>query len=331
MQDIYAKKISNTVIVARVFALISIVSAHITFGDNCPYVISKLYSSIASIGVVTFLIISGYYYNSAKFKNLLYMLKSKCVSIGLPWLFFGTFSFLYGSIMSKEPLSPIRYFKYLLGNGSYLYYLTVLIICFILFFRTNKVILFGSIALNLVSLVLTTTGVISPVIQALNITNYLNVFNWIGIFAIGVLLRSVEPKKIYDFLKKTRWIFASLFIVADILIIAFNIPTGYFSFIGIWQELLGALAIFGFSTISCLYKKVFVKISNYSFSVYLIHIVLNGIINDIYNKFVGFQIIAPFLIIVVCCIGFEFASYIISKVKFNKYLFKVLGFRTQKQ
>lgn len=331
MENIYAKKISSTVTVARVFALISIVSAHITLSDSCPYVISKFYSSIASIGVVAFLIMAGYYYNSAKFKNIFSMLKNKAVSIGLPWLFFGSFSFLYGSIMSKEALSPIRYIKYILGNGSYLYYLTVLMICFILFFRTNKYILFGSIALNLVSLSLTSTGVITPIIESLHITDYLNVFNWIGIFAIGVLLRAIECEKIYTFLKKTRWIFVSLFIVADALIIAFNIPTGYFSYIGIWLELLGVLAIFGLSTVGILSNKFFFNIANYSFSIYLIHIVVNGIINNLYNISLITQLVSTFLVIAVCFVGFEIARVIIKWLKWQKLLYPLLGFRTRKK
>ena len=52
--NVYENRVSTMFDTARVFALFSIVSAHLTFSDSCPYVISKLYSVIGSVGVIAF-------------------------------------------------------------------------------------------------------------------------------------------------------------------------------------------------------------------------------------------------------------------------------------
>ena len=74
------QKISSIVMVARVFALVSIVCAHIGFTSNVPYIIAKLYSAVASIGVICYLICSAYYYNPKKY-TLIGLLKNKAKSI----------------------------------------------------------------------------------------------------------------------------------------------------------------------------------------------------------------------------------------------------------
>ena len=66
------RNISNMVIVARTLALISIVSAHIIFTQTTPLWISEIYKLLAPVGVVTYFIISGYYYHivqSVKYTN----------------------------------------------------------------------------------------------------------------------------------------------------------------------------------------------------------------------------------------------------------------------
>ena len=67
MEKNYSIECSKTFTVARVFALVSIVMAHIGFNESCPYVIDKVYSSLASIGVIAFLFMSAYYYNAQNF------------------------------------------------------------------------------------------------------------------------------------------------------------------------------------------------------------------------------------------------------------------------
>lgn len=128
MEKNYEQKISSTVTVAKAFALISIVCAHIGFTANTPYVITRLYSTLGSIGVICYLICSAYYYNPKKY-TFVGLLKNKAITLGLPWIFLGTIGYLYNAILSKS-FSVVGYLKWIIGNGSFLWFLTILIYAF---------------------------------------------------------------------------------------------------------------------------------------------------------------------------------------------------------
>lgn len=321
----YEKKISVMFDVARVFALLSIVSAHLTFSASCPYIVSKLYSVIGSIGVIAFLIISGYYYNSAKYSNPLKMLRDKAIRLGIPWVVLGSFSYAYGRIMSGETVSIGDYLKYIVGDESFLYYLTVLVLCYLIFFRTNKIIQICSVIITVASLMLTASGLVDGYVSFMKMTNYLNVFNWIGIFALGMLLRKINAESMYKFLVRFRLFAVGTFCVLLGIVCYFNLPTGYFSYLGIWIELLGAFTIFSISTIKIFENKVFATAAELSFVVYLINIVANGVVNDIYNLSVITQALAGFIVTALCVFGFWVIKIISIKAKCQKIAFPILG------
>lgn len=332
MEKSYEKKISSIFTISRVFALISIVSAHINFTNNTPFLISRIYDIISSIGVIVFLFLSGYYYNSKKYKTFFQLIKNKALTIGLPWLFFGTISYFYNILLSNKNFQIVGYLKWILGNGTYLYYLTVLFFCFLLFYRTNLSILITSIILSLISLFLTACNVWAPVIEILHITNYLNIFNWIGIFALGLLIsQHITAKKLFCFFEKSRWAFLFLFSsIAVLLCIFYKIPVGYFSYIGIWLELLGALAIFSLSTFSFFENTLFVNLANFSFTIYLIHMIVIGIVDKIYNLHFAISIFATPIVIIVCFVGCLLVKHLIKLIKGEKWLYPLFGFRDKK-
>ena len=324
----FEQRISAAITVAKAFALISIVCAHIGFSAGTPYAITKIYSAIASIGVVCYLFAAGYYYNPPKY-TFAGLLKNKATTIVLPWAFLGTIMYLYNAILSKN-LSIIGYLKWIIGNGSFLYFMTVLVICFLIFYRANKIVLIASIVVNLISLALTATKVIDPVIKVLHITNYLNVFNWIGIFVIGMLVKRVPAEKFYLFIRKTRFVFLGLFAVAVALVCVFNVGVGYFSYVGIWLELLGTLAILGISTAKIFENKFVFDVSNLSFTIYLVHMMVIGVFDRLYNIHPITQAMAVFIIIGISYIALSIARWAIRFVKLEKYLFPLFGFRARK-
>ena len=60
-------RINKAFSISRVFAIMSVISAHISIGDDSSvYTILK---TAASIGVIIFMILSGYY-NTKKYSNL---------------------------------------------------------------------------------------------------------------------------------------------------------------------------------------------------------------------------------------------------------------------
>lgn len=203
-------------------------------------------------------------------------------------------------------------------------------LCFLIFYRTNNIILYSAIGINLVSLVLTATGVLAPVIEHYHITNYLNIFNWVGVFALGMLLKQLSPEKLYNFFIRYRFVALGLFAIAVILICVFDVKTGYFSYIGIWLELLGTFAILGVSTIQVFENKLFYDVSNLSFTIYLVHMMVIGIFDKVYNLHVILQAVAVFIIIAITYGILAVGRWLIKLVKLDKYLYPLLGFRTRK-
>lgn len=274
---------------------------------------------------------SGYFYNNKKFCSFGALLKNKSFSIGIPWLFLGTVSYLYNAILSKN-FGILAYLKWIIGNGTYLYFLTVLFLLFLIFYRTNDWILYVACLLNVVSLALTAFGLIEPIISILHITNYLNIFNWCGIFAAGMIVRKkISQEKFYTVIKHIRIPTLVLFSVALVLLSIFDsVQVGYFSKIGIFLEILGTITIFSLSSFSCFANRVFYDISNMSFSIYLIHMMAVGILDIVYNIHFTLQAVASIIVIAFCYAILCFARFLIKLIRCEKYFNPLFGFRERK-
>ncbi len=321
------KQISDMITVSRAIALISIVSAHIFFTAGTPELITEFYKKIASIGVVTYMVISGYLYSPEHYGGFGKMIVRKLSSIGVPWLFLGTVSYLYNAVLSRN-LSVYSYLKFIIGNGSYLYFMTMLFLCFVIgYFIKSRAIKIIFICVNVLSIELTAAGILDPVIKSLHITNYLNIFNWLGFFMFGNLISSIDPGILFDFIKKTRLVFVAAFVLLTGAFIIFDVKTGYFSFVGWAYELVGAMAIFGISSISKLNMPLLRTVSNYSFSVYLIHFMVIGVMDRIYNLFVPLQVVANILVVAVSVLAVYLCLLIAKIIKLDKIASMLFGVR----
>ena len=186
------KNLSAAISVARGLALFSIVSAHIMFLKGTPAVFSNFYANFGTIGVVAYYIISGYLFAPEHYGGFFKMLKNKAKAIGLPWVVLGSTVYFY-KVYFTRVYSLKAHVKWLLGKNTYLYFITVLLLCFVIcYFVKNKAALWGFVGLNVLSLELTAFGVLQPAIAFLRITNNLNLFNWLGFFALGRLARGLN-------------------------------------------------------------------------------------------------------------------------------------------
>jgi len=316
----FQNKINNSFSVAKVFAIISIVSAHV--GITSPQFLAKIISTFASCGVVIFMVLAGYFFNANKYHNILKFLQRKLYTIIIPWVVTGSIVYLIRLVGGSE-VTVSGWLQYILGYKTYLYFLPVLIVCYVLLYYHNKFFLYTAIVLNVISLVLTSTGYLDSVIEKLSITNYLNIFNWIGIFALGILLRYYPPDKLYKLLKNTRFIAIGLFIVVYIIICVFKVPTGYFSHIGLPFELLSLWSIFSLSTCDVFNKSVIHHISKLTFAIYLTHFLIIGLANNIYNINVITKSLSVFIVLIVNIVLIEVMLIISKKIKIE-YLYKLL-------
>lgn len=324
------KRISDLIHIAKCFSVFFIVSAHIVCGGIGVYPMA-IVRRFSSIGVIVFLICSAYFFKPEK-KNFVSFVKKKIKSIIIPWIVMGSFVYLINNIMSEVSLFGL--IKWLLGYKTYLWYIPILICLFLLFynFYSNTLFCAVCIIINVVSLFATSFNVIDPIISFLNLTNYLFLPNWIGVFAIGCLLRKYN---VFEKLLKLKYRYVFMIIAAYVALLvkaAYVEPTasGYFSKFGLLLELLGAFIVFFVSSkIPCI--NILKTFSGYSYSVYLLHFVGIMVVNKISIFLTDktewitlfYFIPATLLVFVLLAIGYKIAYFI----KINKLYALLTGVR----
>ena len=112
----------------RGFSIISVAYAHsLTLSSHTPNTIGKLFGLI---GVPLFLICSGYFFRKQKIDWG--FAQNKLRSIVVPWLIWG--SFAYGlRVLSTTGLSLSEYIDFILGHGSWLYYVPVYLLIILVY------------------------------------------------------------------------------------------------------------------------------------------------------------------------------------------------------
>ena len=177
-------KISNTLYVIKAFAILSVITAHMTFSESYP-VAEIVRTSLGQIGVVIFFVVAGYFYSRTKGDNIQFW-QRKIKTLIIPWLIFSTLVFLLSSFVFGDPNNLLfGFIKNYFGIGTVYWYMTVLTIMLFVFKYLNKsAFLYSCIVISLISIFLSILGIID---YYLVINQYLNVFNWIGFFAFGIL------------------------------------------------------------------------------------------------------------------------------------------------
>jgi len=273
------QSISRMFTASRLLAILTIISAHINIKNS--EIISNFYSAIGSIGVIVFLIAAGYYFKPNK--QPIHFIKKKAVSIAIPWIVLGSMVYVVNSILIGSRLGILSWIGWLVGYKTYLYFVPVILICFVLFYYHNLPTLIVAMGLNVVSLSLTSAGILEPVVKTLHITNYLNFFNWIGFFAVGILLRRIPYEKCITFFTRTRIPVLCFSIFGVVLVTFTEYRVGYFSSFGWVFELICAWSVFGVCTCKRIYNKFSVSVSETSYGIYILHMMFVGILGKIYS------------------------------------------------
>lgn len=321
-------RINKAFSISRVFAIISVVSAHVAVGDDSSvYTILK---TAASIGVIIFMILSGYYYNPKKYKSALNLIHSKIKSIIIPWFFMGSILYIWGVVTGLKAINVTDWLLYLIGNGSFFYYMTMLVLCFVIFYRTNLILEISSVFITIISVYMTAEGKLEYVVNVCNITDYLNIFNWIGYFAIGSILKRVSNDNLLEFFEKTKWIGVIVFILTFSVLSIYNIDSSYFSYMGLPFHIIAAWCIFSISTIKAFDKKLLHTVSNMTFGVYLIHMVLIALLNDIYLMNTALQLLSPFIVIIAALLLLYVGYRIAKLISVDKIYCVLTGIRMQR-
>lgn len=266
------ERINSILNVAKCLAIISVILAHCRSTDYG--FLSTITERIGTLGVLTFLIMGGYYFNIEKY-GFIPFFKNKLKTIFIPWMFTGTVVYLIGLHFNL-----IDWLLWIVGYKTYLYYLTIIMSCFlILSFFSKRKHLYFFIFLTILSISLTSYGYIDLLVFKLskgNIVfyNYLNIFNWLGFFSVGILLKKNMGHFLFFLNRKVVYIVALYLLCLFLSLYIEPQSGGYFSKMTLPMEFIGVICLFSLSTLQVFKGLILKKIAELSFGIYLTHFLM---------------------------------------------------------
>ena len=262
---------NSTIQVLRAFGIISVIFAHSNRPENLlnSERISLIYNNLGIIGVPIFLIISGFLFakDSSNFKTFL---AKKIKKLIIPWLIFGTIVYLYVTIR-KGGISMLTFYNFIIGNGSYLYFMTILMFFYLFLYRFKK-------STNFL-LVLFLISFFYPKINnfinlSIGINEYLNPFYFAHYFIVGIFVDKYN-NAFHKLIHTKSLIILSTLIFIFIFTNSFNINLHYFSinsFIFTYS-LLHGIYLFAKRNSN---NWILIKIGDHSYYIYLTHMIIIG-------------------------------------------------------
>ena len=321
----------------KFFAIFSVVCAHSATVpsdfSSSNQIVGRILSCIGVMGVPVFFIVSGYLFckNNKPFAEFL---KGKITTIIIPWAFCETIVWFY-VVLRKGGISLTSWGAFLIGINHSTYYLTILILFFILYFNfyRSNIFLVSTIIISVMSIVLTSFGL--DEYNKATITPYLNPLNWMLYFSLGVLIHKYKLlERIAIFARKIIIISSTALVLDVFLHIKFDLSYSYWSSFAIVNILIALFVIFGLASI-LLDRKAFllVSIGRLSFSIYLLHELIVGLIiyfSSKYDIWVG-TLARPFIVILLVMTGIYSYTYFARKLKCEKTALLLIGTKPQKQ
>lgn len=318
------KNISNIFWISSAIAILSVICAHCTYET---FVLQRITTILGSIGVPIFLIRSGYFFNKDEPAKKFWTKKLK--NIVIPWIIISPCLYAYSAVFSTYGFNLRDCFLYCIGYKTWLYFVPILMAYYAVFrlFKGNWF-LGVSIALFVVSNILDVYG-INPVSNIS--TPYLNIFNRIGYFAVGILLGSrnwLEPL-IYN--KK-------LSCICCLLVLPLGIPfIRWYS--GVAPTVL--LMLYRFCLVYCVFviashclqSKILIAVGKDTYLAFFLHmqfglgaaaLLLRTL--HIANEYIIF-FIKPILTLILVVVGIFVLRKIIYFIKLDKYAW-IIGLRT---
>lgn len=290
------RNISRCIWCAKAIAILSVIIAHSDFQNVRIDWLVALFQKIGTMGVPVFFVLSAYYYRPTKYVSLWELLYSR-KSTFFPWIILAGVCYLWSNLRMGKEINVQTCLQFVLGYNSLFYFLSVLIllqlIFYILRFVSIRKMAGICIALSIVSTELAAFEITDGIVAKAGLTNYLNIFNWIGFFAIGLYLQSKENSEIIRYIKKN---FACVILIWGILFALSsyieNGQNGYFSMLGIFMESASVIIILRLAWSICHYDWI-AQLGKHSFAIYLIHINIVPVVNKFLGGDVFGEIVSP--------------------------------------
>ncbi|MDF2540687.1 MAG: hypothetical protein K0S47_405 [Herbinix sp.] len=318
----------NFIYIAKGVALISIVAAHVALindtYNNIEFTISYLLHSIGAVGVGVFFLLSGYLYYSTK-KTFLKFIKGKVTSLLIPWIFCGTLLFFYVALR-KGGLTLSQWFT-TLTVYSHLYYLSILTIFYLVFWKLRK-----HTSLLLVLMFLSVLSIYYTGLDQISLYPYINPFNWAVYFILGFLIRQKNSLHyIVSYCRERLFLFTYLYGAIFLYYLNHGIYITYWKYAAFPVEILAMAVVFGTASaiVESPHREMFVYLGQVSFPVYLLHTPFAGIITNICNRYDLWLItlFRPVLVIISTIAVINLIRHNSKRFKLNKIIDILIGLR----
>lgn len=288
---------SKNIYIIKAMAIFFVVCAHVaTVPSNTIYmnsIFSEILSNLGTMGVGIFYFLAGYIFrkNNKSFKKFI---NRKFRTIIVPWIITGSSVYIY-IILRKGTFQVEDYLNFILGNGSYLYYLSVLIFMYLFYFKIkNKLIIIATAIISSASIIFTAYGYLGF------INPFLNPLNWMLYFSLGLLLdNSLELNKIFSVLSRNIYLCIFLWGINIVGHIYFNEAMSYWSLFSIPSTIISLLLVFSFASKITGKAKNIIFIGKESFTIYLLHMPVAGMVVNVLNKYNLYYLtlLRPFIVI----------------------------------
>lgn len=297
---------SSAVWQMKAWAVLFVICAHCGYvteqSSYCSHIVSRLLGTLGSLGVPVFFFLSGYVF---KYKPFSVWLRKKFKDFVIPWLFCGTMVYLY-VVMRKGGLSFFSWLRWIFGENSYLWYMTVMILlwlCAEIIYKAVAVKKWDIKVICAVGIIASVCGLILEYTHIIDFHPYLNIFRWLWIFLLGIILRQ---NHLIKSTKKSAWILPA-FIAVLLSLSVIGIDTNY------WKYnffIIAPITIFVFIHSFVRNHKIgrlIEDIGKKSFAIYLIHMPVAGVVVNVFSRFSDFIGILTFIRpIIVLCITYLF-------------------------
>lgn len=326
------KSVSKLVWCAKSISVLSVIIAHSVFSGIQNDWTLMLINRIGAMGVPVFLMLSAYYYKPKKYGSVWELLKSK-KALFFPWIFLGSACYLWSDLRMGKAIGVLKLLQFLLGYNSFLYFMLVLILLQIVFyifrFINIKVLTIVCIVISIISIELSAFGITDMAISSIGLTNYLNVFNWIGFYAIGLYLQTKPDDELIDLLK--RYSVWSIFLWVILFFAGYYFePTkyGYFSVLGPFMEFASAIVVLRIAWIIC-HCNWIVKLGKYSFAIYLIHINVVPVVYKFLGGSIIGELISPLCTYLITFVLIKITCTVLKRIKMERAAKYLLGVRIE--
>ena len=323
MQHRVSEQDSMALYFVKVIAILASVAAHVSVIDKSTpltAVVTRIWDMGSCISVPGFLIVGGILYSRKPGDSRSFWTK-KAKTMILPWIFCGLLTYGYRALY--EPSSFMGLLCWILGHGSWLYYVTIYLFMLAVFklIYQNIPALWCCVAITAVQLILKAKG--SGIPSVLD-NDYLNPVHWVGFFALGILLRKQGLK-----LHKGVFMAAAVIFAVSSRAVYRGWIYNYFHITNAVFTVSAFFVLFGIGRLlkSSSLRRWIAEIGTSTYCIYLLHIL---IVPPVLRRIPGVTFkafLSPVLGVAIMMILIGIGKYITRKLPHGEKLRALVGLR----